>query len=809
MAESEKNLSTQKKHSYTNLARRLSRLPAEQKKVSLEMSASLAAVSLKVSREFVEAVPKAAKILSADDLRDWAEMGRKVAMANADLGVEFFQTGVAKLRKIPAKARPIVFQICTRQLILSSSIALETFELIPNLTKEIKDKDLFTDILKLASEIANRSAKHSADFLNKTPEVAKCFEKFGKDKRKVSKATLELASHFANRTGGMTADFWSSLPEVFEKLPAKNAVRLMKRGTEFLEYGGSVTLHFVMAGSKTLNRFDDAFDEWCDVLMQFAAHGNAVLISLLRISPQFFKRIAALKNKTDATNIAKRVLQLVREIAETDAESALAAFKSSAKALRKVSLEQFEEWVETGLKTKQDVSAKARRSFFALETRQSNKLLQEAQKGLPLESIQTILRVYVEGLTGKEVEIAPLSAMPQESRIGDGKTVYLPSNVNEFDNEDLDFRLYKVLAAHGAGQIEFGTFASDTNKLKAAYTELNQLYEASAEQLDAFSLAGYIEEVQKGEKALSEEEFRREYARNKKKIPKNPDYKTVLQVFPEPRLAKRIFGTMENARIDRKLRQNYRGLIKDLDLMQNFLGERRPYIFDLPMYQVPFELLFQITMCGGATADAKQFYGQIVSEIETVIESYLQIKDATVADSIMATSRVYDLFQNVNAEETQAEKSEDNKEEEGEYAEEDAHGEAVTESQIKRIEKTKEAEDIRDLFNAWNDLNDQDGEPQDVQGSENWSFNEMPEQPLEAGDEAFSYDEWDRELSDFRTGWCRVIEKKVRLGDRNFVELARSRYRGVISSVRHQFQLMKPENLIENKSENWTVRNMI
>lgn len=795
MAESEKNLSTQKKHSYTNLARRLSRLPAEKKKVSLEMSASLAAVSLKVSREFVEAVPQAAKILSADDLRDWAEMGRKVAMANADLGVEFFQTGVAKLLKIPAKARSIVFEICTRQLILSSSIAIETFELVPNLAAKIKDKDLFTDILKLASEIANRSAKHSADFLQKTPEVARGFEKFGKDKRKVSKATLELASHFANRTGGMTADLWSSLPEVLENLSAKNVVRLMKRGSEFLEYGGSVTLHFVTSGAKTLGRFDAVFDEWCELLIEFAKHGNAVLISLLRVSPQFFKRIATLKNKKDATQISRRVLQLIKEIAETDAESALAAFKSSAKALRKVSLEQFEEWVETGLATKQDVSAKARRSFFALETRKSNELLQEAQKGLPLESIQTVLRVYVEGLTGKEVEIAPLSAMPQESKIGDGKTIYLPSVVNEFDDENLDFRLYKVLAAHGAGQIEFGTFAKNTGKLKAAYTNLNELYEATAEQLDAFSLAGYIEEVQKGEKALSEEEFRREFEKKKKQIPKNPDYKAVLKVFPEPRLAQRIFGTMENARIDQKLRRNYRGLIKDLDLMQEFLGKRRLYIFDLPMYQVPFELLFQITMCGGATEDAKHFYGQIVSEIETVIEKYLQIKDATVADSLMATSRVYDLFQNVSPDETQAEDSEDNQEQEGEYTEEDAHGEAKTDSQVKRIEKHKEAEDIRDLFNAWNDMNDQDGEPQDVQGSENWSFNEMPEQPLEAGDEAFSYDEWDRELNDFRTGWCRVIEKKVRLGDRNFVELARSRYRGVISSVRHQFQLMKPENL--------------
>ncbi len=794
MSDSKGKSPSHKKTNFTGLARRLSRLPTEEKKVSLEMSASLATVSLKVSREFVEAVPKATKILNADNLRDWAEMGRRVAMADADLGVAYFARGVSDLKNIPSKARSLIFQICTRQLILSSSIALETYELMPSLAKGIKEKEILIDILKLASEIANRSAKHSADFLNDTPEVVKTLEKFGVGSRKVGKTTLDLASHFASRTGGMTADLWSSLPQVFQKLSADNAVRLMRKAKIFLEFGGSVTLHFVTSGSRMLESFDAVFDDWCDVIEKFAEHGNAVLISFLRSSPNFFGRIAKLKNKEDAEKISARVLRLVHEIAETDAESALAAFRSSGKALEKVSLAQFEEWVETGIASKHDASAKARRSFFALETRGSNELLQEAQNGLPLEKIQTVLRIYVEGLTGKEIEIAPLSAMPQESKIGDGKTIYLPSIVNEFGSDELDFRLYKVLAAHGAGQIEFDTFAVNTPGLKAAFTDLNALYEASAEQIDAFSLAGYIEEVQKGEPALSEEEFRKDFETKRKRVPKNPDYNSVLKVFPEPHLARKIFGTMENARIDARLRKTYRGLVKDLDLMQSFLGERRPYIFDLPMHQVPFELLFQITMCGGATDDARHFYRQIVSEIETVIESYLQIENADVADSLIATGRVYGLFQNISPEETHPEKTEANPEE-GEYSESDTEGEAAIKSKEKRKEKTKEAEDIRDLFSAWNSSDDEQDDPQDAQGAESWAFNEMPEQPLEAGDEAFSYDEWDRELADFRTGWCRVIEKKARKGDRNFVELARSRYRGVISSVRHQFQLLKPENL--------------
>lgn len=801
MSQNDGNPSSKKGKTFTDLARHFSLLPTEKKKVSIEMSASLATISLKASREFVKNAPQAAEILSADELRTWAEIGKRVVMTNANLGVGYFAKGVNGLRGISAKSRSFVFRICMRQLILSSSISLETFDLIPSLANKIKNKALLTDILELASEIAKRSAKHSADFLRKTPEFARSLEKFGRDRQEVSKAALHLASHFAVKTGGMTVDLWSNLPDVFAKLSADKAIRLMERGRGFIDYGGNVTLHFITSGCKMLNRLEAVFEEWCSVSELFTAHGNAILISFLRSSPQLFRQIEILKSGSDEIQILRRILQLIKEIVETDAESALAALHSSAQALEKVSLEQFEEWVERGLATEQEFPAKSRRSFFALETRRSNEVLRGDQEGLSLENIQTVLRTYVEGLTGKVVEIAPTSAIPQGVRIGDGKTIYLPSNVNEFGSEDLDFGLYKVLAAHGAGQIEFGTFETDTEGLKAAFKELSELYEASPEQLDAFSLAGYIEEVQKGETALSEEEFRKELEKNRKRIPTNIDYRSVLKTFPEPHLARQIFGAMENARVDHRLRRTYRGLVKYLDVMQNFLRERRPYIFDLPAHQTPFEILFQITMCGGTTDDARRFYGQVVSEIETVTESYLSTENASVADSVMATSRIYSLFQNISFEGMKAENSEENREER-EYDEKDAQGDTVAElPQEKYKEKPPDTQDIKDLFAVWNTVGDEEGETQDLRISEKWSFDEMMEQPLETGDKSFCYDEWDRELDDFRIGWCRVIEKKVRRGDRNFVELVRSRYRGIISSVRHQFQLMKPENLTKINRE--------
>ena len=194
-------------------------------------------------------------------------------------------------------------------------------------------------------------------------------------------------------------------------------------------------------------------------------------------------------DRPQAIDIAKRVIKLTQDIAQVDGEAALACFRSSALALRTVSIEQFEEWVRQGLAL-DHADARARRSYFAIETRRSHEALHTGGNGLPLESVQHLLHLYIEGLTGRTIEIAPLAAVPVESRIGDGRTIYLPSLVAEFGDDELDFRLYKVLAAHAAGQIEFGTYERDTVELRAAHAAIAELYdEQNADARDAFAVA--------------------------------------------------------------------------------------------------------------------------------------------------------------------------------------------------------------------------------------------------------------------------------------------------------------------------------
>jgi nitric oxide reductase NorD protein len=777
------------RQSFLKLTRDLASLPLEQSAAVLETGAAIAGISLRAGIEFLRSAPDAARTIDAEELRAWGELGRRLAMSDVETAITFFTAGVTELQPLSSEARASLFQLCSRQLGLSTAIAVDTFRNAPALANSISDANLLTAVFEVASDIARRSARHSADFLNKTPEVLKRLEAL--QTPGVLQKAIEMAAGFASRAGGIAADAWGALPQALENLNNSDAIRLLDQTMAFLERGGGAALQLLLVGGEILRLLPKAFDEWLELLWVVAQHGNASLVAFVRSSPRFVRRVISQTDHERAVNLAVRVIRITRSIAETDSEAALACFRSSALALRTVPIEQFEEWARLGLSsTRKD--ARARRSYFALETRGSHDALRSSNRGLALESVSHVLRLYVEGLTGNEVEVSSLAAVPLESRIGDGHTIHLPATVAEFGDDELDFCLYKVLAAHAAGQIEFGTYERGTTGLRAAYATICENFDQENDAArDAFAIADELA----GQTSTSVPNLQ-EKGTDRNACPADADYRRVLQLFPDKQLASRIFGTLENCRIDRSLRLKYRGLARDLDLIREHLRLSRPSVTKLPATLVPFELLFQTTLLGGATDNARQYYGQIVSELETVTEQYLSANETTVGDSLMATSRVYSLFQSV----TPGDESVQELETENEFSTDENEQVASESFRRTQSQQNPQQRDARELFNAWNDPDNQ-GEPDELAGAESWTEGEFPEQAIEEGEVAYNYDEWDRDLADHRLGWCRVIEKKVKHGDREFVEQTRERHGGVISSIRHQFQLMKPEELLRVTNE--------
>jgi hypothetical protein len=802
------------------LLREAGALPVDVARAALEVGAGLAALSLRAGVDFLRQVPEAARVLDAEELRAWGEMGRRLSMADAETGAAFITSGAGELAEVPRGARLLLLQVCGRQLSLSTSFALETYRRAPEVARAVGDPERLRRVFEVALEVARRSARHSSDFLAATPAAAASLSAFREEKdesvaqknegegvetldggARVWDAALGLAESFAQRVGGIAADMWAALPAAIEGLSAGDVRRLFRQSESFLDRGGAAALHVLGSGGEVLRLVPEAFDAWGALLRTVAGHNNACLVALARTGPDALRSLSEhVTQRERAAEVALAVVGATHDVARVDAEAAISCLRAAPRALRSATLEQFRTWAREGLLL-ENLSARARRSYFALETRKSNEQLQSGRAdGLALEEVAQTLRLYVEALTGRGVEVAPLAAVPDEQRIGDGRTIHLPSAVSEFGDAESDFRLYKVLAAHAAGQIEFGTRESDTSGLRAAYASLAELYSPeNADALDAFALDGYINDPSKSEPALAPEEEARLAAARVRRLPEGGDYRAVLALFPQRGLATRIFGTLENGRIDRRLRRAYRGLGRDLDLVREHLRRSRPRIVSLPVTLVPFELLFQITLCGGALDDARAVYGQAASELEAIVADYLTGPEAEVADTLMATSRVYTLFQSVVPELTERDQQADEDAGEdrqgGAQSNLDTPGEESDETSDEEQQRERRRRDARELFNAWAASESSDNGEETLTGAERWMSGESAEQTLEPGEEAFEYDEWDRDLSDTRVGWCRVVEKKVKRGDRTFVELTRSRYRGVISSIRHQFQLMRPESL--------------
>jgi hypothetical protein len=138
-------------------------------------------------------------------------------------------------------------------------------------------------------------------------------------------------------------------PEALAELSAPDASRLLKSANDFLERGGGAALHILIAGGEILRRAPEIFDEWIALLWVVAAYGNASLVAFVRSSPGFIRLLNTDPNRTSAIELSRRVLSLTKEIAAVDSEAALACFRSSSRALRSVSIEQFEAWARRGL----------------------------------------------------------------------------------------------------------------------------------------------------------------------------------------------------------------------------------------------------------------------------------------------------------------------------------------------------------------------------------------------------------------------------------------------------------------------------
>jgi hypothetical protein len=149
-------------------------------------------------------------------------------------------------------------------------------------------------------------------------------------------------------------------------------------------------------------------------------------------------------------------------------------FRSAPQILGRLSLQDLENWVQKGLEITSTGSRKGE-AYFGLRTGASHKEMEFLVKGIELKDIHTVLDSYAESLMGSKVRIRSSSVfyknLPGLGRffsVSDGSRVFIPSRMEIFGEEELNFKTYKWALTHELAHLLFGTFAitrDDTRQL--------------------------------------------------------------------------------------------------------------------------------------------------------------------------------------------------------------------------------------------------------------------------------------------------------------------------------------------------------
>ena len=615
----------------------------------------------------------------------------------------------------------------------------------------------------------------------------------------------------------------NTLPELEESSRAE----ILKLGRIVAERSSKLAVQFLRLAPGALHRIAavnrPSFLKWAGTL---AGNSRESLIEFFDRGPEILGRLTREEGA--------RFLNLGEKLAANDWAVSTKYFINIPKISTEIHKDKLISWFEAGLVVIPRNPAAAM-AYFSLESKQARQTGKEPNPNVVLQDVAGPLKILVQAMTGRPMGIRPLKEAEGQKHFSpgpwpftDGEFVFLPESGNEFPSADLNFRAFKLAAAHQAGQVEFGTFA--------------------------FSLAAVSEYFPREvlEKSL--------LAVLDKEKPVNP-VDAFLNLFPKRNLARDLFAVLEGSRIDQCLRKHYRGLAKEMAFLLPEIFKNRPKLNSLPLQEAFVEVLLRL----GASAEMGE-------EIPWPIPIYLEqmalrvaalVQDgATVGDSARLTTHFYQWLAripNLPISAGQVDPEARNypalppnlAERPGmDFATRISDREAPYhpllplsyrgELHPELVQKKVRIREIRNLLEKIEggiplspealkellekamemDLEIYEGDGEDFsQGLLATDLSDLiktaarrekamektrdnlkselssllSEVAAEAGEKAFYYDEWDYLINDYRVEWCRLREKGIQDEAPDFVPKTLEANADLIKEVRKQFQMLKPE----------------
>ena len=551
-------------------------------------------------------------------------------------------------------------------------------------------------------------------------------------------------------------------------------------------------------------------------------------------SPQqaisFLAEAPTLLRGLPASDWRLRVLKYGLLIADRDSEATLAYLHRALEILRlggnsEEALPVFENWFRGGMEVL-EYSAEGGRAYFSLETRNALASVEEAMSGVRLRQVARSLKFFAQGMCGTDVTIEALPEMVDGGELPlalaraettlkkpqvnpDEKRILLPAIMRQGKSREENIRWYSVMTAHEAGHLEFGTYQIALDSLRSLARLVQVRYSTNAQPEKA-------KEIQ----CLGD----------------------LFALYPQPGVIRDLWEILEDARVDYLLKQEYPGIRQDLEQLTKAAVQTRSFLHGMTAREMVMDLLL-LHFAGESSAaaireDLKEVFSSVWSLAKTILHP-----SATCEEAIQMADRLYQVFDEMIGSLGDSDKNQwDEKEADepsdlgpGPRAAEEIAGQynpitnwsyrgtmdpdlvrGESDSAMDSYSEKKSDQKFPEL--EWpspshqrssqqerssNEVSvDQDDLRQQEYGAspiDQWLELEgasRDHQPL-SGDSLHRvlYDEWDGSIQDYRSKWCRVIERVGQEGSTDFVDQTRTAYGPAVRLLRRYFETIRPTAL--------------
>ena len=623
-------------------------------------------------------------------------------------------------------------------------------------------------------------------------------------RQRIREAPVEHAKAAADVTAALAAARNKLPPDSFSAM--RRAVLLVARR----DWAAAATL--AEALGELVREHPDSVD-WVGEAVARAVHSDRTLArQLARVLPECAARI-----KERGPRL--RVVTSLADLCRRHPGLGLAALPMVRVLLDEGSPEGLANFLEDAL-TQAARSESVARSFLLRESRAGQEAWDNQREGLALPRVARTLQLYAEAHLGAGVLVRSTAELPQgvvlppaAVAVTDGRHIFLVPRLDRFDDEERNFRLYKVATAHEVGRIEFGTF---------------RLVPDAVPGLDPIDVEGTEPDPEQ----------------------KNPVL-VFSRRFADPALARRLFLFADDLRVDACLRREYPGLARDLEAMSDLDRDSRPPIDDLQGPELMLELLARWLWFGETLPEGDAF--RRFREASWLLQS-LRHPGATVQDSAGASVLLYRLVggsgeapapgqeeppprgtfgaglaRGVDAGEPgqgdgegvpgQGSGEPGGTPTAGRFFQGDVVdnvGQAERAELLERAERIQKALDargvpvsLREILAALEvdpEVSDRalernllegfrEGMRRDADGIVGPGVqlppNEAPHPP--AGMRVKRYPEWDEQIGDYRPRWTSVWERRATGNASAFVESVLSEHQPMVRRLRREFQMLRPD----------------